>query len=231
MTTFYTSHLSEQGFGKLVAPARVNEVVAKPLYKRISGTSWLACSTVGNVTSEWVGVSTGGSASLAFVYHGSSQCVVCGNQRQFKYTIGLYSLVSGQLTQTVSLTAYQISLYITRYLSETLKEEALSVHAENERATLVRRVTILFPDDSLLPVISRPYLDMNGRSQKQERLRKLLEEINAVDSNISELSDSDDGESDYCEENDHQSDSEQSDCDVSLPQNKAKYWTGHNNVS
>nr|CAD7453201.1 unnamed protein product [Timema tahoe] len=103
---------------------------------------------------------------------------------------------------------------ITRYLSETLKEEALSVHAENERATLVRRVTILFPDDSLLPVISRPYLDMNGRSQKQERLRKLLEEINAVDSNISELSDSYDGESDYCEENDHQSDSEQSDCDL-----------------
>nr|CAD7195733.1 unnamed protein product [Timema douglasi] len=118
---------------------------------------------------------------------------------------------------------------ITRYLSETLKEEALSANAENERATLVRRVTILFPDDSLLPGVSRPYLDMNGRSQKrtrfffpvkmsyekeQERLRKLLEELSDVDSDISELSDSDYGESDYCEENVHQSDSVQSDCNT-----------------
>nr|CAD7572817.1 unnamed protein product [Timema californicum] len=37
-TTIYTSRLSEQGFGTSVAPTRVNDVIPKPLDKRIGGT-------------------------------------------------------------------------------------------------------------------------------------------------------------------------------------------------
>nr|CAD7448595.1 unnamed protein product [Timema bartmani] len=37
-TTFDTSRLSEQGFGTSVAPSRVNDVITKPLDKRIAGT-------------------------------------------------------------------------------------------------------------------------------------------------------------------------------------------------